>query len=121
MRVFGNIMNRLREGARAPTPEVGMGATQLGYSDRHAGTIVSVGKFGKTPTGRIGWKMDIATRTDGNGMSESQSYDYKENPEAETIYYTLRKDGTYVVEGESLKHGRRLQLGVRDKYHDFSH
>jgi hypothetical protein len=42
MRVFGNLMNRIAETAKPPVPEVGMGATILMYSDRHAATVIEI-------------------------------------------------------------------------------
>lgn len=113
MRVFGNIMNRIAETIPPVKPEVGMGATVLMFSDRHAATIVSV----ETPKCII-IQHDIATRTDKNGLSEDQSYTFAPNRNANPETYTLRKNGTWVKEGESMSQGTILRIGTRDEYRD---
>ena len=55
----------------APEPVVGMGATILMWTDRHAATIVKV-----TPC-TIHVKRDKAIRVDGGGMTEMQKYRYE--------------------------------------------
>lgn len=97
-----------------PPPEIGMGATQLCWSDRNACTITEIGRSGK----RIGVVRDIATRTDKEGMSDCQSYEFAPgsgSPE----YYTLRRNGAWVREGDSMN-GARIAIGKRSEYHDYS-
>lgn len=53
-------------------------------------------------------------------MSESQDYCYEQNPNAKRETYTLRKNGAWVKEGESMKNGSRLRIGERLEYFDFS-
>lgn len=113
---YGNLINRVMENTTSNKPTVGMGATILGYSDRHAATVVSVSKDGKS----VDIQRDTATRTDKNGMSECQDYEYSPNPDAPIESYTLRKNGTWVREGESMKGGTKVALGYRDKYYDYS-
>lgn len=73
---YGNLINRVMENTTSNKPTVGMGATILGYSDRHAATVVSVSKDGKS----VDIQRDTATRTDKNGMSECQDYEYSPTP-----------------------------------------
>jgi hypothetical protein len=96
-------------------PCVGMGATILGYSDRHAATVVHVEN-----SKLIGVRQDTATRVDNNGMSENQEYVYEENLHASIQWFSLRKNGKWIREGEKLKNGTVLLLGERDEYYDFS-
>lgn len=93
-------------------PTIGMGVTIQYHSDREAGTIIQVTQNGR----RIVIQEDSATRTDSNGMSESQTYEFSPNPEGTTHIATLRKDGTYRLQGSK----ERVYLGTRDKYYDFS-
>jgi hypothetical protein len=110
----GSLMNYIFSGAKMAAPEIGMGATVLMWSDRHAATIVEVSKSGK----RVGIAEDEAKRVDGNGMSDSQSYEY--SPGTGSVqYFTLRKNGAWVREGDSMK-GARLAIGARQHYYDFS-
>lgn len=93
-----------------------MGATMLCWSDRHACTITAVSPSGKS----IEVKRDIATRTDKNGMSESQDYSYKPNPNAPAQTFTLRKNGKWVAKGSTMNAGTHLLIGKRDQYYDCS-
>jgi len=111
----GSLTNYLLSGTKGqPTPEVGMGATLLGWTDRHAYTIVEVAAR------RIGAQRDNAIRIDDNGMSESQDYRYEPQPTARVEHFTLRKNGAWVKEGESMRGGARLRIGDRREYYDFS-
>ena len=57
----------------------------------------------------------MATRTDANGMSESQDYTYSPDPSgALHVYRWSSAQGTY------QRRGSRLILGVRTNYHDYS-
>lgn len=101
--------------------EVGTGATQICYSDRHAFTVVEV----LSPT-RLRVRQDKAVRTDDNGMSSSQSYDYVPNPQGTEAVISLRKskhipEGVWVEVGFSEKEaGCRFHVGSRREYHDYS-
>lgn len=119
MRLHGSLQNRLWESAKQPTPEVGMAATVLSYTDRHPATVIAVGKV-------VTVQEDKAKRTDANGMSECQSYDYARNPEGRVWHFRRLKDGWREVyqrpeTGRWCKaDGAGLGLGYREKYHDFS-
>jgi hypothetical protein len=109
----GSLHNTLYDRATGDvTPVVGMGATRIFWSDRHAATIIAVSRTGH----KVTVQDDTATRTDKNGMSDAQSYDYAPNPNGPTAVYTRRKDGTYRERGGQ----GRLLINVRFHYHDFS-
>ena len=110
----GSLINHIISGSGMASPEIGMGATQLCWSDRHACTITEVSKSGK----RIGVVRDNAERTDKNGMSDSQDYSFTPGT-GSPMYYTLRKNGAWVREGDSMN-GSRLAIGKRSEYHDYS-
>lgn len=105
---IGNFVNY-----KQPVPEVGMGVTILSYTDRSAGTIQRISKTGKT----IWITSDRAERIDKNGMSESQRYSYTQIPDSKPIRASKRKDGQWRLSGYF---GNKLELGVRDAYHDYS-
>jgi phage gp45-like len=113
---YGSLQNLMMSGNTATTPEVGMGATILLYTDRHAATVVKVSASGKEVT----VQRDKATRRDGNGMSDAQSYDFTPDPTAAEEVYTLRKNGAWVRKGQSLSSGTKLRLGSRSEYYDYS-
>ena len=114
MQLYGNIFNRMDENRKPATPAVGMGATILMYSDRHAATIVAVG-FNNS----VQVQEDVSIRTDANGMSDSQSYRYEPNTKAKVRWFTLRKNGRYVERGSAMINGIVLMVGERDTYHDY--
>lgn len=93
----------------APEPQVGMGCTIIMWSDRKAGTIVKVTKT------QVHVQEDIATRTDRNGMSESQEYEYTADPTASVQIFRKTKRGYRLAGG-----GNSLRIGDRSAYHDYS-
>jgi len=109
----GSLINHLYSRSKDITPEVGMGATLCGWSDRHACTIVWVSKSGK----KIGVQGDKAIRVDNLGMSDSQNYEYERQPDSHISYFTLRKNGMWKQVGSSYG---CLKIGVRDEYYDYS-
>jgi hypothetical protein len=110
---YGSLINQVTDGmTNGVKPEVGMGGTMLHWSDRTPVTVVEVSRTGH----KLVVQEDTATRTDSNGMSEAQSYEYERNPNGALTEFTRRKDGSYRVKGGN----ERLMLGHRDKYHDYS-
>lgn len=101
-----------RKSSTSKEPSIGMGATIQHWSDRSACTVVQITHGGK----RIVLQRDIATRTDNNGMSESQTYTYQVNPNGDLFYATKRKDGSFRL----TKSKTLVYLGVRDEHYDFS-
>ena len=109
---FGSLVNALSVSASAPV--VGMAATVLCWTDRHAATVVGVG-----PSGKVCWVREcIARRIDTNGMSECQDYDYEENPAGRVTQFRLGKRGWR--EAGSRGKGKALALGHRSHYYDYS-
>lgn len=110
---IGYISARPCDFCSQPKPEVGMGVTYGCWTDRMAGTIVEVSKSGKTIT----VQADTATRTDKNGMSECQEYEYTPNPNGEKMVFRITsKKGNKAWRSGCYTAG----LGGRRSYHDFS-
>jgi hypothetical protein len=72
------------DGTNKVSPQIGMGATVCGYSDRYACTVVWVDQ----PKGVLSVRKDIAKRTDKNGISEDQEYSY--TPDSNGIEYSFK-------------------------------
>lgn len=115
----GSLINNIYANSKQVVPIVGMGATMLMFSDRHAGTIVEVLKKSKGEVKGFVWQQDNAKRIDKNGMSESQQYEYSANIDGPKYEVILRKNGRYVRKGESLN-GTSFALDSRMEYYDFS-
>lgn len=119
----GSLVNHMysRMTIGAPEPEVGMGVTMLGWTDRHAGTIVEVNNKKRY----IAVTEDHAKRIDNNGISESQEYEYTPDFNGYRIYYRKDRKGEWRMcfynENKRLVFGRGgLIVGHREKYHDYS-
>lgn len=124
----GNVFNYLQGSAvkGQPEPAIGMGVTFLYWSDRKAGTIQEITTIEGRPA--IHCREDKAVRTDGNGMSDSQSYDFVPNPDGEVSTYRLGKNGRWyeIKPNPETKRWRRvpggpgLRIGGRDAHFDYS-
>lgn len=108
MSKFGSYTNILMNNIAPTCPEVGMGCTILSWSDRNPATIVAVSKSGKS----FEFTHDHYRRTDKNGFSEVQEYEYTSRPEASRSKARLCKDGRYKC------HGQTVLVGEREKYED---
>jgi hypothetical protein len=101
--------------SKTVAPEVGMGATELMASDRHAYTIFNV-----ISPREFQAREDKAIRTDNNGMSDAQSYRYEADPNGKVRTVTLRRNGQWVTRGEGMRNGTSWLIGVRQAYYDYS-
>jgi hypothetical protein len=108
----GSVVNYVLSKGKAGKPiEVGMGATELMWSDRHAYTVVKVESQTKV------WvQKDHAKVVIGQKYNGSAKYEYTPNLKAPIIMLTLRKDGQW-HQGTSLK-GQVFAVGYREEYYD---
>jgi hypothetical protein len=102
-----------------PQPIVGMGVTQICYSDRRAFTVIAT--LGHK---EILIQKDRAIRTDKNGPSDWQNYTFEPNPDGEVVtlvFKTSKKkpNGRWVAKGDSIN-GVRFILGIRKEHFDYS-
>lgn len=114
----GSLQNVIAANTKPKAPVVGMGATRIGWTDRHACTVIEV-----RSAKRIVVQRDTATRVLKPGsqvMSDQQTYTFALDPSGSTYVVTLRKNGAWVSEGESMKNGTRFMIGYRSEYYDFS-
>jgi len=109
-----NLISLVMLNSAEPTPEVGMGATECKWTDRHACTIVEITHFKsgnrKGEVSSITVQQDTAIRTDGNGMSDSQTYTFVPNPLAFRETVKVNKDGSFGC----------FSVGHRSEHYDFS-
>jgi len=95
-----------------PEPEIGEGATVSVGSDSYPYTIIDISDSGKTITLR----EDRVERTDRNGMSEIQEYNYFRDPNGKVVKATKRKNGSW----KTTKDNCLVSIGIRRRYYDFS-
>jgi hypothetical protein len=118
----GSLINHIYSRVANPEPVVGMGVTICMWSDRHAATIVGIEKD------MLIVCEDDVKRTDTNGISESQEYEYTTNPNNSKTYWKKDKKGKYCeyyVNRETNRFnkcgtGSHLGIGYREEYYDFS-
>lgn len=109
---MSQIWNHVALAEEVATPVVGAGATMLLYTDRHAYTITSVAKSGKSFT----MQRDNAKRVDNNGLSESQVYEITPDTNGPVTKVRMTKKGWRV----GGMRGNKVLVGCRDEYYDFS-
>lgn len=96
-------------------PTKGMGATTQVGSDRYPFTIVEV----SDTLGFIIVKADKAIEKEGSNYYGNQDYTYEANDKARNLKYTLRKNGRYYIDGESMKYYfNSISVGQRNHYLD---
>lgn len=110
MNTNGSLQNLMLHNAKPATPTVGMGATEVRWTDRRPYTVVEV-----KSDRRVVVKQDNWTRTDTNGMSDAQTYTFEPNPDASPVVLSLRKDGKWKMVGDT----QVFVLGTRQMYYDF--
>lgn len=113
VRGYGSMVNAIGNQTRSLKPEVGMGVTELMYSDRHPYTVVAI-----LSEKKIQVKCDIATRIDKRGESESQDYTYATDEKSPPITLRLNKYGRWKRQGDA--EGSTYLIGRREEYYDFS-
>ncbi len=96
-------------------PYVGMGATQLSFTDQVPCTIVYVTTTPHNVT-RITARKDLAYRTD-DGSTDRQTYEYLPDESAPQVVYTLRRNGHWVARGKG-SNTPPLILGIRQAWKD---
>lgn len=110
---YGSLTNLLAGNSKTDTePKVGMGATVIMYSDRHACTVIKVSSSKKT----FWIQRDDVKRTDNRGMSEDQ--DWKCTPNPNGVVYEVRKNKKGIW--KTLGSKETVLLGVKEEYYDFS-
>lgn len=112
---YGSLENRLMERTRSDKPEVGMGVTELCWSDRHAYEVVAVKDDKHITIRRL-----MAKRIDSNGFSESQEYEYSSNEEWPTLTLYKAKDGRWVrrIGRNGVDRTSGWYVGKAEEYYD---
>jgi hypothetical protein len=119
-----NMINQIlsRQVIGQPNPKIGMGATILMYSDRHAGTIIDI-YCGK----EITIQVDKATVISGSTYDGSAQYSYTKDSNGELFKFKKDKKGIwrelYVNDKGNVcmtkqGEGHGLKIGVRMEYYD---
>lgn len=112
---YSNVVNTIIDAHKNAEPIIGMGVTEMCYSDRHAYTIISIISHRE-----IIIQHDKAERLDPKGMADCQHYEYSRDKTGEMVTITKRNDNKWYTKGKPMRYSNRFIIGIRDKYHDFS-
>ena len=111
---YGSLQNRIIERSAMPKPEVGMGVTEICYSDRNPYEIVEVIDDRHIMVRRLDYK-----RIDSGGFSEDQEYEYFSNEEYPLQKLFLTKQGQWRMRiGRNGLGSWRYSIGHAEKYWD---
>ena len=106
---------------RSAKPTVGMPATFLSFTDRHAGTVSEIISPKKIRVERCDYKVTNEVKNYGDNVE----YEYlprsveELNEKPEGSIYTLRKNGKWIMQGASMDQtGLSVMLGAREEYYD---
>lgn len=106
-KLYGSLENRLLEGNILEV-KIGMGVTEMYYTDREPYTIVSI-----PDKKHIIVRECNAKRIDNNGMSEDQEYEYSEQ---EKEKYDLSDEFALIMTTERRKRDiQKYNLGRNEK------
>ena len=90
--MYGSLLNRWAEeiNHNGHKVEIGMGVTEMCYSDRHAYEVIAIKDDRHITIRRL-----KAKRIDNNGLSECQNYEYTSDPDGATRELFLTKKGQW--------------------------
>lgn len=112
---YGSLNNRVAESCKQPKPEVGMGVTEMLWSDRYPYEVVDVLDDRHILVRRLDYK-----RIDNNGMSESQEYEYTSNENNSIIKLFLTKQNRWREQTGRKLGCNTFVIGYAERYYDFS-
>ena len=106
--MYGSLQNRIMERDTETVPEIGMGATELCYTDRYPYTIIEI-----LAKNKIKVQEDNYESTDNEPMSNNWKYTPNTEGKIETLIKT--KKGWKRLGGITY-----FRLGVREHHYDYS-
>ena len=111
---YGSLQNRLAERTIQPEPEVGMGVTEMMWSDREPWEIIEV-----IDERHIVIRALDSKRIDNRGLSECQDYEYFSNENNRTARLFKTKKGQWRERiGRNGLGDTKFVIGYADKYWD---
>lgn len=115
----GSVVNHLYSRHANNIPVAGKGATELKWTDRHAYFVNWVSDDLKECT----IERAKAIRTDSNGMSECQVYEYERTGEIMDLKFrwnAWRNFYTCPYTGKKKNSKKSISFGFMEEYYDFS-
>ena len=88
------------------------------YSDSDPATIIAIKKNKAGNITHLIIQEDSWTITKGSEQDGSAEYTYSRDPDGRVMTFRLRKNGIFVIEGQSLTATPRCLPGFRRRYYD---
>lgn len=110
MKWYGSLQNRLQENCKYPKPKIGMGATELMYSDTKAYEVIAVKDDRHITVRRLKAKLI--------GSYYDQDYEYESDPNGITANLFLTKKGQWRERYYDRSLGNVFALGYAKEYND---
>lgn len=112
--IGGSLQNRLIERQRGMKPQIGMGVTQILWSDRYPFEVVAI-----KDTRHITVREMNAKLISGSWMDECQEYEYESNENGRTFDLFLTNKGRWVARiGREYIDGYTWYVGNAEMYRD---
>ena len=92
-------------------PEIGMGATHQGWTDRRPYTIIEV-----CNDRRIVVQADLYRIVGPGATPEYPEYEFTPDPDGGTRILTLRSNGRWVIQGQNKNVSESWGIGFRKVY-----
>jgi hypothetical protein len=113
MRWYGSLQNRLEENCKGLKPKVGMGATEMMWSDRNAWEIIAVKDERHITARRLKCKLV------SEYFTECQEYKYESDPNGYTAELFLTKKGQWRQRYYGTRQlGNVFVIGYAEEYRD---
>lgn len=112
---YGSVQNRIMERTAVVKPEVGMGVTHCGWSDRDPYEIIEVIDDRHIVVRELGYKL-----TDGSWQSEHQEYEYFSRPDGRVERLFKNQKGRWVrrIGARGVDNYGGWHIGHAEKYYD---
>lgn len=109
---YGSLHNRLAERMVSPEPFVGMFATELMWSDRHAYEVIAV-----KDSRHVTVRALKATMVPGTDWLD-QEYELSSDENGSVAQLFKKKNGQWVQRYSDRSYGNRFALGFASEYED---
>lgn len=115
--MYGSFVNQIVSQTKGLKPEVGMGVTQLLWTDRNPFEIIEVKDDRHITVRELDYK-----RVDNRGMSDCQDYEYfsNENNRTYRLYKNNKNKWVVRVGKNGVDNSYGWYIGSAERYYDFS-
>lgn len=111
MEMYGSLINRLMESSQPIKPVVGMGCTELMWSDREPYEVIAVDDDRHCIARRM--------RAIHKGGAYENDWDLESDENGSVVNLFLTNKGVWVERYKDRSYGCKFRMGVAEKYFDY--